>query len=64
MFKHPENVCMTYMEHAYFSLSISMRLFKGSVLAFVHALCPDIFVTSTSDLLFELEEDMKNVGCR
>lgn len=55
---------MTYMEHAYFSLSISMRLFKGSVLAFVHALCPDIFVTSTSDLLFELEEDMKNVGCR
>jgi hypothetical protein len=64
MFDHPASVCMTYLEHAHFSFSIGIKLLIGAYKAFVHAACPDWFVTSTSDLLHSLQEDMAKVGCR
>ena len=32
MFKHPMKVCMTYSQHMKFSLNLSYRFFKGSIL--------------------------------
>ncbi len=63
-FSHPASVCMSYLEHLIFSMSISARFAVGSVQAFVHALYPDAFITSSSDLVNELQHDMKSVGCR
>ncbi len=63
-FKHPNNVCMSYREHMNFSLGLSKDLFVGSVQAFVHAIYPDVFVTSTTDLLDNLQKRTKTVGCR
>ena len=48
-FKHPAQVNMTYLEHFKLSLNLSNILFQGSVKAFIHAIYPDIFITSTSD---------------
>ena len=63
-FTHPASVCMSYLEHLIFSMSISARFAVGSDQAFVHALYPDAFITSSSDLVNELQHDMKSVGCR
>lgn len=64
MFGHPSDVCMTYIEHAKFSLYISAQLAIGAVKAFIHAACPDIFVTSTSDLIDLLRYTLAEAGCR
>jgi hypothetical protein len=63
VFTHPGNVCMSYFNHLSFSLKLGMKLATGSVKAFIHAVYPDIFVTSTSDLLVTIKKDMDSVGC-
>ena len=64
IFKHPTNVCMTYLEHMKFAMNISLRLFVGSVQAFVHAIIPDMFVDSTSELINTIDYMLKNSGCK
>lgn len=64
LFIHPKKVCMTYYQHFCFSMNVSKKLFIGSVKSFIHALFPDVFITSTTDLLLILQEEMKQVGCR
>ena len=64
MFDHPASVCMTYIGHARFSFEIGVKLLVGACKAFVHAACPDRFVTSTSDLVESLQEDLAKAGCR
>jgi len=63
-FSHPKQVCMSYMQHFWFSMSLSRRFAIGSMQAFIHALIPDLYITSSSDLILETQEDMSNVGCR
>ena len=63
-FTHPASVCMSYLEHFMFSMSLSAKLALGSAQAFVHALYPDAFITSSSDLVNHLQEEMKKVGCK
>ena len=63
MFKHPKEVCMTYLEHATLSFKFSCMLFVGSIKAFIHAIYPDICVTSTSDLIVDIKKKMENAGC-
>jgi len=64
MFIHPKNVCMTYFQHMKFSLNLSYRFFKGSIFAFIHAIYPDIYITYSSDLINDIQKDMKKIGCR
>jgi hypothetical protein len=45
-------------------MSLSRRFAIGSIQAFIHALIPDLYITSSSDLILETQEDMSNVGCR
>jgi hypothetical protein len=61
---HLPNVCMTYAQHFLFSSSLALQLFIGSLKAWVHALIPCLYTTSTTLLLPSLQEQMKNAGCR
>lgn len=64
MFTHPKSVCLTYYQHFCFSMNVTKKLFIGSIKSFIHAIYPDIFITTTSDLLIELKNEMNNIGCR
>jgi len=63
-FTHPNNVCMTYMQHFWFSMSLCLRFAIGSIQAFIHALLPDYYITSSSDLVREIQYDISKIGCR
>ncbi len=62
--KHPTEVCMNYISHFTFSSNISLKLFKGSIKALVHALLPEYFKTSTTDLIDEVSEELATSGCK
>ena len=61
---HLPNVCMTYVQHFLFSSGLAVQLFLGSLKAWVHAIIPCLYTTSTSLLLPSLQEEMKNAGCK
>ena len=63
-FRHPEQVCMSYVEHARFSLGLAWSLSLAAGASIVHALWPDILETYTSRSIAELGERMKRAGCR
>ena len=63
-FTHPKEVCMSYFEHMKLSLYFSWILWKGSILAVIHAFLPDTFITSTSDTNKEVEKILKESGCK
>lgn len=48
--KHPEEVNMTYTEHFNHSMYFSFLLLDSSIKAFVHAIIPVFFKTSTTDV--------------
>ena len=64
MFKHPSDVCMTYLQHCKFSLSLSFQFAYASFAAFIHAIYPDVYVTHSTDTIDSIKKQMKNVGCR
>lgn len=49
-FKHPSDVNMTYIEHFKHSMYFSYILLDNSIKAFVHAIIPEFFKTSTTDV--------------
>lgn len=63
-FTHPKKVCMTYTRHFWFSMSLCRRFALGSIQAFIHAVLPDYYITSSSDLIAEIKNDMSKIGCR
>ena len=60
---HPRKVCMTYLQHFRFSMKLSSIFFISSIKAFIHALFPFWFVTSTTDTVTYIQNQLKNVGC-
>ena len=62
-FKHPQSVCMSYYEHCMFSLKLARCFAVGSFKAFVHAFFPNLYITSSSDLLISIKEEMTKIGC-
>ena len=64
IFNHPQNVCMTYLEHMKLSLQLSSLFFVGSVKALIHAFVPDVFITSSTDTVRIANEKMSKAGCR
>ena len=63
-FRHPSQVCMSYITHFRFSMYLSMQFAKASVAAFIHAIYPDVFITFSTDTLSKLSSSVKKVGCR
>jgi len=55
---------MTYFQHAIFSSSLGISLLAASFKAFIHAIIPSLFITSSSDLVKSLDDKLKNAGCR
>tara|TARA_Y100000741_G_scaffold307246_1_gene249987 strand:- start:243 stop:485 length:243 start_codon:yes stop_codon:yes gene_type:complete len=64
VFKHPAKVCMSYSQHMLFSLGLSKDFFIASTKAFVHAIYPDSYITSSSDAIIDIDNKMKKVGCK
>lgn len=62
--EHPTNVCMSYFNHFKFSSNLSVKLFFGSVKALIHAIFPEYFKSSTSDLIDEIQLELKESGCK
>ena len=50
MFKHPSNVCMTYLQHCRF-FCLSFQFAYASFAAFIHAIYPDVYVTHSTDTI-------------
>ena len=62
-FKHPKTVCMDYQTHAKFSYKWL------TFLLLVHSSCSarnlaDFYVSSTSDLVKEVQQHLQDAGCR
>ena len=64
MFSHPSNVCMTYFQHMKLSLELSYLFFIGSIKAIIHAFIPDLFITSSTEIVSIAKEKMSKAGCR
>jgi hypothetical protein len=62
-FQHPQSVCMSYFDHCMFSLKLARYLAVGSFKAVVHAFFPSLYITSSTDLLVTMKEDMSKIGC-
>jgi len=60
---HPKNVCMTYKTHFAFSLKLSFKFALASVKAFIHALIPNVFISSSTEALNDINKIVKNSGC-
>ena len=63
-FDHPQKVCMTYLEHCSFSLSLSCYFMDASIKALIHAFFPNLFVTSSSDYVKSINVLLETNGCR
>ena len=63
-FRHPKKVCMTYLQHARVSRRLGCLFAKATVTAFVHAIWPDLFTTSSHDAVHRALAIMEDAGCR
>jgi hypothetical protein len=57
---HPQNVGQSYWEHFRFSSSFSARLLLAASTAFIHALIPGAFETTTSKAINQLHERIQH----
>jgi hypothetical protein len=64
LFKHPQNVCMDYFEHFKFSSNLGIIFLKASLKAFIHAILPDCYISSSSDHTLEVITLIDNSGCK
>ena len=64
MFKHPSNVCMTYSEHFKLSMRFSYKFAVASFQAFVHAVIPDLYISSTTDTINDIQSIIEKSGCK
>ena len=64
LFRHPKEVCMTYWQHARLSFNFSYMFLKASKEAFIHAIYPDKYITSTTDTVKDITKILEESGCR
>lgn len=57
-FEHLKAMNMGYFEHMYVSLSYVVILFISAIKALIHAFIPDLFVTSTSQCIVEINNKL------
>jgi hypothetical protein len=53
--KHPKEVGLSYFQHLYVSVSISINFFTASIKALIHSFLPFMFETSSSDTIKYLD---------
>ena len=64
MFEHLTQVCMTYTEHMFLSLHLSICFLTGSACALIHAFLPNNFQSSSTTISSYIVEKIKNSGCQ
>ena len=64
MFKHLKDVGLSYVEHMKFSFYLSYMFGKASFCALVHGIYPDILITTSSDTITQLNNDIQKIGNR
>jgi hypothetical protein len=57
-FKHLKTMNMGYFEHMFISLNYVAILLISSVKALIHAFIPDLFETSTSQCIVEINNEL------
>jgi len=57
--EHPRKKNVSYIYHLYVSLSLSTSFIVAGSQAFIHAICPYYFETSSSDWLIILNDFME-----
>jgi hypothetical protein len=62
--EHPSSVCMSYYEHFLFSGKLGCMFVVAGYKAFIHAICPALYVTSSSDFSEELYIMLSSAGCK
>ena len=61
-FKHPKTVCMDYQTHAkFYKWLIFCNWFTSCSARYS---LPDFYVSSTSDLVKEVQQHLQDAGCR
>ena len=63
MFKHPSKVCMTYFEHFKLSMGFSHKFTIAAYKAFIHAVIPDLYISSTTDTVNDIQSIIEKSGC-
>jgi len=58
IFKHLEDTNEDYFTHMQQSLSISLKMFKGSFYAFTHAFIPNLFEKNASNICRDIVENV------
>ena len=58
-FAHLEEMKMNYFVHMFISLNYAFILFISSIKAFIHSFIPDLFVTSTTECIVEINNKLK-----
>ena len=61
IFNHLKEVKMSYIKHMKFSLYLSYMFGKASFCALIHAIYPDILVTTSTDTIKTLTNDINDV---
>lgn len=58
--EHPDSVGENYFQHFAFAFHISLMSAKISIIAFIHAVLPFLFLNNASNELEKLIETIKN----
>lgn len=58
-FKHLKIMNMGYFEHMYISLNYVAILFISAIKALIHSFIPDLFETSTSQCIIEINNKLE-----
>ena len=57
--KHLRDMNMDYLEHMLVSLNYAAILFISCIKALIHSFIPDLFITSTSECIVEINKKLE-----
>uniref|UniRef100_A0A6C0LEL1 Uncharacterized protein n=1 Tax=viral metagenome TaxID=1070528 RepID=A0A6C0LEL1_9ZZZZ len=60
---HPNSVCLTYNDHFKLSMKFSYKFDITSLKAFIHATFPFMFIKSTTEIMNDIENQLKINKC-
>lgn len=63
-FKHLKAMNMGYFEHMFISLNYVAILFISAIKALIHSFIPDLFETSTSQCIIEINNKLESHNAR
>ena len=61
--EHDLKDLLDFAEHFKLSMNFSKLLAIGAFKAFIHAILPDVYITSTTDIVEEIKVQLANAGC-